>query len=167
MLSTRRQFLQRSTQGLGGLAAIAMLPQTAHADELQNILNVFGGQNCSSGKQTAGFRQINGSSKVASFTDWREGDCELQGAQITLNTNGTGVFSAQVCTHFTHSKDIWHFYVELGKDANSALHYTSYKWDGPKMSEQDHPLFHTWTVNFKVAPDAVSLIQYARATSCC
>lgn len=158
MRVSRRRFLQQSTEGLGGLAALTLLPTALRAQHWAN---------CQSGKQVIAFKQLNATTKVAVFNDWHEGDCEMQGARLTLQSNGSGSFQSQVCTHFTHSKDIWHFYVELAADAQSSTFLTVYTWDGPKMSEQDRPLFHPWQVNFSLPGGDFTRVLYARATSCC
>jgi hypothetical protein len=158
MLSTRRSFLSKTTRSLGGIVAATMMPKIGHAQHWAN---------CHSGKQVVPFAQANATTKIATFSDWHEGDCEMQGASITLHRDGTGLFHSQVCTHFTHSKDIWHFYVELAADANAPVFLTEYTWNGPQMSEQDHPLFHDWPVSFRLPGGTFDQIKFARATSCC
>ena len=157
MQTTRRTLL-----GMAAAAGGAALPiARGHAAPFQWA-------NCASGTSTSAFATANSTTRVATFADWRLGDCELHGARITLSSNGTGAFQAQVCTHFTHSKDIWHFGVELIGDAlNSPNFYTLFSWNGPQMSEQDRPLFHTWSEIFKVDPQLFKQVTHARATSCC
>ena len=158
MTMTRRQFLQETTRSISGLVLLTAVPTVLRAQHWAN---------CQSGKQVVPFTQLNSTTKIARFSDWHEGDCEMQGASLTLQSNGTGVFQSQVCTHFTHSKDIWHFYVELAVDQNSSKLLTSYSWDGPKMSEQDQPLYHPWKANFRIPTGVFASARYARATSCC
>lgn len=158
MILTRRRLIQRAAS----LCSIAVTGVVAGSEPAfaQHWAN------CSSGKQTVQFKSINATTKVATFSDWREGDCEMQSAQITI-TPTTFTFNAQVCTHFTHSKDIWHFYVELAKDTTSSTYLTEYSFDGPKMSEQDKPLYHAWSYTHGLPGGAFAQIKYARATSCC
>ena len=157
MIVSRRKFMHSAGCGLAGMSAT--LPRFAHG-----LAPAWA--NCSKGTQTQPFKQVSADVKVAYFDDWRLGDCELFGANLTLNhSKGTGTFTGNVCTHFTHSKDIWHFYVELAEVAVSSTYLTIFQWDGPKMSEQDKPLFHSWTENFRYSES--TRVKFARATSCC
>ena len=146
---------------MAGLGAAAALPGVA-AHALQ-----FKWANCSSGTRTSPFATASKTARIATFADWRIGDCELQSASLTINASGAGSFSAQVCTHFTHSKDIWHFGVALLGAANDQNFYTLFSWDSPPLSEQDRPLFHSWSESFHVDPQLFHKANFARATSCC
>ena len=157
MFMSRRLFFKNSARALGGGASL-FVPHVMRAQHWAN---------CHSGKQVATFQQANAKTKIAVFSDWCEGDCEMRAAILTLNSNGTGTFASQVCTHFTHSKDIWHFYVELAVSPISSTYLTTYSWDGPKMSEQDHPLYHAWQVAFHIPTGTFQNATCARATSCC
>ena len=170
MRATRREFV-RGVGLTGAMAAAAVVaPRTGRALQFGDQNGVFGVMECAQGTKTVAFRTVAGTYREAAFPDWKEGDCELRGATIRLKGDGSGVFQAQVCTHFTHSKDVWHFYVQLATTAAAGERYLeAFRWDGPKMSEQDHPLFHNWTVNFKFEWQQVfgQPSLYARASSCC
>ena len=53
-------------------------------------------------------------------------------------------------------------------DPNKEIVLASGKFDGPQMSEQDKPLFHTWTGRFAFSPNALTGHRFgAKVTSCC
>src|SRR5690348_2789533 len=79
--------------------------------------------------------------------EWGLGDCEIRNVVIdTVAGTGVGNFRAEVATHFTHSKDVWHFQLELFTgDPNVPSQQTvlfNQTWDGSPMSERDNPKFH-------------------------
>jgi hypothetical protein len=157
MTSTRRAFVRKAVSATGGMIATICLPRVAFAD-------------CTTNTRSLQFVNIN-DQQVVTIDDWRLGDCELK--QATLRISGSFVIlNAQVCTHFTHTKDVWHMTVELvtrtNSDPNKEIVLASGKFDGPQMSEQDKPLFHTWTGRFEFNANAIKGKRFAaKVTSCC
>jgi len=154
MMFNRRQFVYKGTKLAGAAFAIGCLPVTALAD-------------CQSEKRTPALIDIDANTKKATLDPWHLGDCELKDATITIRSDGSATFDSQVCTHFTHSKDVWHLYLDVGPYVNSPGTLGTFQWDGPQMSEQDNPLFHHWKIDFRIDAGNFKLMHNARITSCC
>jgi hypothetical protein len=157
MISTRRSFVGKVGRVTGGVIASVCLPRAAFAG-------------CSSNTQSFEFSNIN-DQQVATIADWKLGDCELKQATLRISGNYV-ILNAQVATHFTHTKDVWHMTVQLvtrnNTDPSKEIVLASGKFDGPQMSEQDKPLFHTWTGRFAFGANALKGHRFAaKVTSCC
>jgi hypothetical protein len=154
MSTTRRFFVKKAIAATSGLVAVACLPRIAFAG-------------CSS--STRGYEFDHDG--VATLEDWKLGDCELK--QASLRVSGSYIIlNSQVCTHFTHTKDVWHMTVRLVTRDNSnpskEIVLATGKMDGPQMSEQDKPLFHPWNSRFGFSPQLVKGRRFAaKITSCC
>jgi hypothetical protein len=157
MLTTRRSFVVKTVRATGGAIAVVCLPRIAFAG-------------CSS--STRSFEFVNQLDQlVATIDDWKLGDCELKQASLRISGNFV-ILNAQVCTHFTHTKDVWHMTVQLvtrtNTDPNKEIVLATGKFDGPQMSEQDKPLFHTWTGRFGFNANSIKGKRFAaKVTSCC
>ncbi len=85
--------------------------------------------------------------------DWKLGDCELRQASLRISGNFL-IFIGQVCTHFTHTKDVWHIHLVLftrnNTDPSRKIVLLDKSFDGQRMSEQDKPLFHNWAARFPI-----------------
>ena len=101
MSTTRRLFLSKSIAATSGFVAAACLPRIAYAG-------------CTSSTQGFEFNHDN----VATIPDWKVGDCELRQASLRVSGNFI-ILNSQVCTHFTHTKDVWHMTVQLVTRDNS------------------------------------------------
>jgi hypothetical protein len=157
MTTTRRSFVRKAVSATGGMIATICLPRA-----------VFAG--CSSSTQSFAFADIN-DQQVATIADWKLGDCELKQATLRISGNFV-ILNGQVCTHFTHTKDVWHMTVQLvtrsNTDPSKEIVLASGKFDGPQMSEQDKPLFHTWSARFGINANALKGHRFAaKVTSCC
>jgi hypothetical protein len=154
MFSTRRFFVRNALQTIGGLTAVSLLPRT-----------VFAG--CKS--DTAGF-DFNHEGQAV-IPDWKLGDCELR--STTLRASGNFIIAnGQVCTHHTHTKDVWHMKIEIitrpPTNPSQVIVIGSGNIDGPKMSELDKPLFHPFTGRIAFNPQLAHGHGFAaRVTSCC
>jgi hypothetical protein len=106
-----------------------------------------------------------------SVPDWKLGDCELKQASLRISANFL-IFNGQVCTHFTHTKDVWHIHLLLftrnNTDPSRKIVLLDKSFDGPQMSEQDKPLFHNWAARFPINNQAAQARRLAvQITSCC
>ncbi len=154
MAFTRRSFVRKAAILSGGTFGLACFP-----------LKVLG--DCASEKRTPSLIDVDSNTKRANLGDWHLGDCELKNATITIRSDGSGTFDSQVCTHFTHSKDVWHLHLDIGPYVNAPGTLGTFQWDGPRMSERDNPLFHAWKVDFRIDAGSFKLMHNARVTSCC
>jgi hypothetical protein len=157
MPNTRRLFIKNS---IVGLTAMTFRPLDAFSD-------------CRSETKILGFSALfqNGTSTYSTGTKSRKlGDCELRDLIISLQ-GSRGFFEGKVCTHFTHTKDVWHLRLQFvtGSEAIASSQHVVFdrSWDGPQMSEQDDPLFHPWHETFPTDPAMDKGKIYARITSCC
>jgi hypothetical protein len=154
MSTTRRLFVKNVIAASSGSVAVACLPRIAFAG-------------CSSSTRAYEFNH----DSVATLEDWKLGDCELKQASLRLSGNYI-ILNSQVCTHHTHTKDVWHMSVELVTRDNSnpskEIVLGTGKMDGPRMSELDKPLFHTWNARFAFNAQLVKGRRFAaKITSCC
>jgi len=153
MRDTRRLFMKRAFTTAGGLVAVTCLPPEAYAG-------------CSS--QTRNYRFSDfPEQQTVQISDWKLGDCELKNASLTILPGGQFVvFNGLVCTHFTHTKDVWHIQLKILQSGQGTLLKQSFS--GPPMSEQDKPLFHSWNVRLPLHPKANGPHGLAATiTSCC
>jgi hypothetical protein len=159
MRDTRRSFLKKAFTTVGGLIAVTYLPQKVHAgcasvtkdyDLLPQV-----------GQQIPG-RKV--------------GDCEIKAMTLTILPGALSIFNAQVCTHFTHTKDVWHMRLRilstLVAKPQQIYSWFDHTFDGPQMSEKDVPLFHDWTETFIIQADVFDPPDmyspaYAEITDCC
>jgi len=153
MSDTRRLFLRRTVTAAGGSIAVTCLPAQLHGA-------------CKS--STESFEMENG---MLSVPDWKLGDCELKQASLRISGNFL-IFNGQVCTHFTHTKDVWHIHLLLftrnSTDPSRKIVLLDKSFDGPQMSEQDKPLFHNWAARFPINNQAAQARRLAvQITSCC
>jgi hypothetical protein len=104
------------------------------------------------------------------------GDCEIKGMTLTILPGAISIFNAQVCTHFTHTKDVWHMRLRILSrlvDKPSQLYsWFDHTFDGPQMSEKDVPLFHDWSATFTIQadvfnPPALYSPAYLEINDCC
>src|SRR5262245_15291338 len=127
MFDTRRLFIARAFLTTGGLVAATCLPRES-----------FGG--CAS--ETRSYRFSDTDNPVVHIQDGKLGDGALKEASLTITPGGDSViFRAQVCTHFTHTKDVWNMHLQIFQGSQTLLDQSI---KGPQMSEQDKPLFHVW-----------------------
>ena len=154
MSSTRRIFIREASRFTGGLAVVVFVPSILHAG-------------CTSSTASYEFNHDG----VISLPDWKLGDCELKQASLHISGNFI-ILNSQVCTHFTHTKDVWHMTVDVftrdNTDPSKIIPLGTGKMDGPQMSEQDHPLFHSWNARFGFNTTAAKGHRTAaKVTSCC
>jgi hypothetical protein len=145
--------MKKAVTSAGGLVAVTCLPREAYAG-------------CSS--QTRGFRfSAFPDQHTVQIPDLKLGDCELKDASLTNLPGGhVVVFNAQVCTYFTHTRDVWHIQLKIFQSGQGTLLNQSFS--GPQMSEQDKPFFHSWTARFPLHPTANGPRGLAATiTSCC
>ena len=99
------------------------------------------------------------------IADWKLGDCELKDAPLTITPGNFVIFNGLVCTHFTHTKDVWHIHLQILQGSQTLLDQS---FSGPQMSEQDKPLFHTWNARFPLHGATAGHHNIgAKITSCC
>ena len=160
MLDTRRYFLKKAITTAGGLAAASVLPRLSYAG-------------CTSSTRNFEFTDIIGSGTfTANIPDWKVGDCELKDSSLTLTPGNFIIFKGQVATHHTHTKDVWHFHLQLftrnNPNPSQKVILFDRTFDGPNMSEQDKPLFHTWTFRSPFNPRGTAFRRIAaEVISCC
>jgi hypothetical protein len=161
MSHTRRLFVKKAITATSGLlAATCLLPKSY-------------GFGCKSESRILGFGASDVDRVVTyglRIDDWILGDCELKNVDISFQGD-RGVFKGQVCTHFTHEKDVWHFRLKLftgnPEIPSSQKVRFDQTWIGPQMSEKDNPLFHPWYVKFTFDPSINLGSLYGQAISCC
>ena len=154
MSTTRRFFLKKAVSATGGLVAVTLFPRTGFAG-------------CTSNTMSLNFNDEG----IVTIPDWKVGDCELKQATLRISGNYI-ILNSLVCTHHTHTKDVWHMTVELiTRDAanpTQVIVLGTGHLNGPKMSELDKPLFHVWNDRFGFNPQVAKGRRFAaRITSCC
>lgn len=156
---TRRIFAKQAAGAVGGLALAAFVPRAAFAG-------------CTSRTQLFNFvnSPATGQPQVT-IPDWKLGDCELKNAALHISGNFV-ILNAQVATHHTHTHDVWHMTVDVftrdNQNPSKIIVLATGKFDGPQMSEQDHPLFHQWDARFQFNADVIKGKRIgARVNSCC
>jgi hypothetical protein len=160
MSNTRRRFAKDALVVTGGLLVAACLPDKSYGTCASEERLLPGNAVFANGVTTHSW----------GVEDWKLGDCELQNALISIQ-GGKGVFTAQVCTHHTTTKDVWHFRIQLfagnPADKNAQLIRFDKSWDGPEMSQKDDPLFHAWREEFSIDPSIDLGRVWLKAISCC
>jgi hypothetical protein len=154
MSSTRRFFVRNAFQTIGGLAAVSLLPRTVVAG-------------CKSDTASFDFNHDG----VAVIPDWKLGDCELRNAFLRVSGNVI-LLNSQVCTHHTHTHDVWHMKIEIitrpPSNPSQVIVIGSGSVVGPPMSELDNPLFHPFNRGISFNPQLAHGRGFAaRVTSCC
>jgi hypothetical protein len=99
-----------------------------------------------------------------SFPHDNLGDCELDGATIAFNADGSATWSAQVKTNHTHSRDIWHASIELLDVVQNEIESVP-TFDSPDLHD-DHG-YYTWQHTFSFPAVLFSEIKGARLHSSC
>jgi hypothetical protein len=160
MQENRRSFLRKAITLSGGVIAAASLPTSAFAGCKTEIRHIVLDGNL-----------------TATTPDWKLGDCELKDFSMQLKEPAKdildGRFTANVATHFTHTKDVWHLHLQLvavddQKKVPSVVLFDR-SWDSPPMSEKDNPLFHPWSNEIRFPVGAVKFKGHIEGTltSCC
>jgi hypothetical protein len=96
MPDTRRLFVKKAFNTGAGLIAAPYLPNTAYAG-------------CASVTHDYNLLQQVGQP----IPGRKVGDCEIKGMTLTVLPGAISLFNAQVCTHFTHKKDVWHMRLRI------------------------------------------------------
>ncbi len=98
------------------------------------------------------------------FPHIKVGDCELDGATITLNPDGSAVWNAQVKTDHTHSGDIWHATLNLQDIVQNNISSVP-TFDSVRMS--DNHGYYPWQHAFSYPAVLFSEVKGARLHSSC
>jgi uncharacterized protein DUF6294 len=77
----------------------------------------------------------------------RSGDCQQTNGRLTLNSDGTGDFSADTLTFQTHTHDVWHASFNLATAAGTRL-VTVGPLNSPGMSDGNPPPVYHWDRTF-------------------
>ena|SRR5215831_12985408 len=156
MSDTRRLFVKRALTAAGGLVTATGLPQESYAG-------------CTSATRSYVVARPEDVESRVNIADWKLGDCELKDASVTITPTNVIIFNGQVCTHFTHTKDVWHIHLQLLTKYPQKVIWFDKSFVGPQMSEQDKPLFHSWSESFPFNPSGATLPRRMQLdiTSCC
>ena len=71
----------------------------------------------------------------------------MRAAQLILSQDGSAYLWCQVMTSYTDHHDVWH-QTWLLLDSNGQGLAPPFFADGPDMTQNDNPLWHTWEVSF-------------------
>jgi hypothetical protein len=92
-----------------------------------------------------------GGAKTANFSSMSVGNCGLANGVLVLWNDGTALWTAEVWTNHTHTKDVWHltFYILDGPEQRWVN--ISDKLDGPAMSDGNGgpPPHYNWRTGFQ------------------
>jgi hypothetical protein len=129
------KFLGRASIGIAaGLLAVAASAGPALADG-----SAVGAQHATAAAAAA---------KQFTWGTLRSGDCQQTNGTITLNSDGTGAFSADTLTFQTHTHDVWHATFTFSTASGTRL-LTVGPLDSPGMSDGNPPPVYHWTRTFK------------------
>jgi len=87
----------------------------------------------------------------------RAGDCQQTNGRLTLNSDGTGDFSADTLTFQTHTHDVWHATFTFSTSAGTRLLSVG-PLDSPGMSDGNPPPVYHWDRAFKFDPSLYGAI---------
>ena len=87
--------------------------------------------------------------KSLSWGHMSAGDCEMQAATVTFDSNGAGTFTSQVKTDHTHSGDVWHATITAENASGQGL-FGLPTFDSMRMDD-NHP-WYSWSVDFQYDP---------------
>ncbi|HKT04072.1 MAG TPA: DUF6294 family protein [Rugosimonospora sp.] len=105
-------------------------------------------------------------SKAFTWGTLRFGDCQQTNGRLTLNSNGTGDFSADTLTFQTHTQDVWHATFNFSTPAGTRL-LTVGPLDSPGMSDGNPPPVYHWDRTFTFDPALYSAIGAVSQTYSC
>lgn len=92
--------------------------------------------------------------------DWpelRHGDCQQDGAQLALNSDGSAVFTCTTLTYHTHSGDTWGCSF-VAHDAQGNALFGSPYIASPRMDDGDPPPRYTWSARFSFPGDMLDRV---------
>ncbi|MEV6847153.1 DUF6294 family protein [Actinoplanes sp. NPDC051411] len=96
----------------------------------------------------------------------RAGDCQQTNGRLTLNSDGTGDFSADTLTFQTHTHDVWHATFNLSTVSGTRL-LTVGPLDSPGMSDGNPPPVYHWDRTFTFDPALYGAIGAASQSYSC
>jgi hypothetical protein len=96
----------------------------------------------------------------------RSGDCQQTNGRLTLNSNGTGDFSADTLTFQTHTHDVWHATFSFSTAAGTRL-LTVGPLDSPGMSDGNPPPVYHWDRTFTYDPALYGAISAVSQSYSC
>jgi hypothetical protein len=105
-------------------------------------------------------------SRVWTWGTLRSGDCQQTNGTLTLNSDGTGDFSADTLTFQTHTHDVWHATFNLSTAAGTRLASVG-PLDSPGMSDGNPPPVYHWDRPFKFDPGLFSAIGAVSQSHSC
>jgi hypothetical protein len=154
---TTPKFLVRATVGVAaGLLALGASATPALAD--------------SSAASSGAAKQATTVTPFASRTwTWgtlKSGDCQQTNGTLTLNSDGTGRFTANTLTFQTHSQDVWHATFNFSTSTGTLL-FTRGPFDSPGMSDGNPPPVYFMSANFTYDPVLLSVIGKVTQTHSC
>jgi len=92
----------------------------------------------------------------------RSGDCQQTNGRLTLNSDGTGDFSADTLTFQTHTHDVWHATFNFSTAAGTRLLSV-----GPLNSDGNPPPVYHWDRTFTFDPSLYGAIGAVSQTHSC
>ncbi|HEX3789685.1 MAG TPA: DUF6294 family protein [Pseudonocardiaceae bacterium] len=107
-------------------------------------------------------------SKSAVWGELHVGDCQEDNGTITLNSDGTGSWTATTLTYQTHSGDVWHASFDFYTTAGTHL-FAEGTFNSPRMNDGNPPPQYNWgaTFSFDAALySAVDLNKSIQHSSC-
>ena len=101
--------------------------------------------------------------KTYTWGQMSSGDCVMvAGSTLSLNSDGTGRFTATTFTWHTHNQDVWHHNIEVIA-TNGAPMFNLGQWDSPGMHDGPPPPQYGWSVPFVFDPAQFNAIGSAIA----
>jgi hypothetical protein len=96
----------------------------------------------------------------------RAGDCQQTNGRLTLNSNGTGDFSADTLTFQTHTHDVWHATFAFSTASGTRV-LTIGSLDSPGMSDGNPPPVYHWDRTFSYDPALYGAISVVSQSYSC
>jgi hypothetical protein len=106
--------------------------------------------------------------KSAGWAELHVGDCQQDHGTITLNSDGTGTWSADTLTYQTHSGDVWHSSFDFYTTAGTHLFFEG-TFNSPTMNDGNPPPVYHWAHDFTFDAalySAVDLNRTIQHSSC-
>lgn len=104
--------------------------------------------------------------KTFTWGQLHAGDCQQDNGTITLNSDGTGTWTADTLTYQTHSGDVWHSSFDFYTTAGTHLFFEG-TFDSPRMNDGNPPPVYHWGHDFTFDASLYSAANRAIQHSSC
>ena len=101
-----------------------------------------------------------------SWVPLHSGDGQQNNGVLTINSDGSAVFSCTTLTYHTHSGDVWHASF-TALDKNGAAYFTTPTFNSPRMNDGNPPPQYPWKAYFTFpAYDFSGIMSFTQHYSC-